>query len=135
MIVLDSSFLVALHNASDVHHARAAGTMAEIDAGRHGRALLLEYVLVEVATVVLMRRDLTTALRVCDALLQAEDVDFVAGAEVLDDALAVFRHQSGGRLSLVDAAIVAVARSRADGLVATFDRALAAVEGIAALPA
>ena len=38
------------------------------------------------------------------------------------------------RLSFVDATIVNVARNRADGLVATFDRELAAVPGISAVP-
>ena len=43
--------------------------------------------------------------------------------------------QTKTRLSLADATIVNVARDRADGLVATFDRELARVRGVQAIPA
>jgi predicted nucleic acid-binding protein len=46
-----------------------------------------------------------------------------------------FQRQTRTRLSFVDTAVVNVARNRADGLVATFDRELTAVRGIQALPA
>ena len=53
MIVVDSSFLIAYHNRPDVHHASANQVMTALVTGRWGRALLLEYVFVEVATVLL----------------------------------------------------------------------------------
>ncbi len=56
MLLLDSSFLIAYHNTRDVHHAAAARAMPRIVAGEWGRAALLEYVFLEVVTVLLARR-------------------------------------------------------------------------------
>jgi predicted nucleic acid-binding protein len=69
MMVLDSSFLVAYHNRRDVHHGAAAATMERLVAAEWGPALLLEYVLLEVVTVLLARRGLDVAVRVATTLL------------------------------------------------------------------
>jgi predicted nucleic acid-binding protein len=69
MIVLDSSFLVAYHNRRDVHHGAAAATMERLVAAEWGPALLLEYVFLEVVTVLLARRGLDVAVRVATILL------------------------------------------------------------------
>ena len=42
MIVLDSSFLIAFHNARDPHHPSAQRVMARILEGEWEAALLLE---------------------------------------------------------------------------------------------
>ncbi len=134
MIVLDSSFIVAFHNERDIHHPAAAALMNDIAAGQWGRSLLLEYVFVEVVTVLMARRGLDVATRVGEILLGAREIDFVACSDVFLDALDVFRTQSSGGLSFADAAIVSVARSRAEGQVATFDTDFKGVKGITALP-
>ena len=77
MIVLDSSFLVAFHNRNDVHHDAAAEVMDQLLAGRWGQALLLEYVFLEVVTVLLVRRGHDVASRVGTLLLDAPEIDFV----------------------------------------------------------
>jgi predicted nucleic acid-binding protein len=133
-IVLDSSFLVAYHNTRDVHHAAAARAMVQICAGRWGRALLLEYVLLEVATVLLMRRGLKTAVETATTLLDAAEVDFVPCSELFGGVLRAFAAQRSGRLSFVDAAIAMAARDRAGGYVATFDADFGAETGITMVP-
>jgi hypothetical protein len=70
VIVLDSSFLVAYHNRRDVHHGAAAATMEKLVTGEWGPALLLEYVFLEVTTVLLARRGLYVAARLAAILLQ-----------------------------------------------------------------
>lgn len=135
MIVLDSSFLVACHNARDAHHAAAARVLAEIIAGRWGRGLLLEYVFLEVMTVLLVRRGLDVATRVGARLLEAREVDFVPCSEVFIDALHAFRTQRTGRLSFTDAAIVAVARLRGAEAVATFDADFRRLDSVRVVPA
>jgi predicted nucleic acid-binding protein len=134
VLVLDSSFLVAYHNRRDVHHADAARAMERLVAGDWGEALLLEYVFLEVVTVLLVRRGLDIAARVADLLLEAREIEFVPCSDVFLAALEIFRGQRSGRLSFADAAIVAVARARANGLVATFDRDFAEVSGISVVP-
>jgi len=135
LIVLDSSFLVAYHNRRDVHHGAAAAAMDRLVAGEWGPALLLEYVFLEVVTVLLARRGLDVAVRVATVLLQARDVEFVPSSDMFLDVMEAFRTQRDGRLSFTDAAVVTVARHRDARFVATFDRDFRRLEGLAVVPA
>ena len=134
MIVLDSSFLVAYHNSRDAHHVAATEVMKRFLDGEWGRGLLLEYVVLEVLTVLMARRGPRVASEVSDVLLGARELELVPCSELFVEALATFQKQTKTRLSLVDATIVNVARHRANGRVATFDRELAGVRGIQAVP-
>lgn len=134
MVVLDSSFVIAYHNARDVHHTAAVRAMGELTGGKWGRALLLEYVFLEVATVLLARRGLSVAAAVGSALLQALEIDFVPCSELFLDALEMFRNQDGTKLSFTDAAIVTVARRQDVGVIATFDRDFQGINGITVIP-
>lgn len=134
MIVLDSSLLVAHHNERDVHHAAAAGVIEDVIAGKWGRALLLEYVFLEVVTVLLARRGLPTALAVGSLLMQAREIDFASCSDFFVDSLETFRSQARGDLSFTDAAIVTVARRYPPGYVATFDSDFRGLDGITVLP-
>ena len=51
MIVLDSTFLIGFHNERDAHH----GSASVLTERGVGSGLLLEYVFLEVATVLLVR--------------------------------------------------------------------------------
>ncbi len=134
MIVLDSSFLIAYHNSRDVQHADAVGAMEQLLAGKWGRALLLEYVFLEVVTVLLARRGLSSATKVATLLLQARELDFVPCSDLFLDALDTFRKQGEKTLSFTDAAIVTVANRKGVGLVATFDRDFHGITGITVVP-
>jgi predicted nucleic acid-binding protein len=133
VIVLDSSFLIAYHNQRDVHHPAAARAMERVLQGEWGRALLLEYVFLEVVTVLLARSGLQTAIAVATALLQAAEVDFVACSDVFLDTWETFLRQRSGTLSFTDAAIVTVARQR-QARVATFDVDFRDLEDISVVP-
>jgi len=61
VIVLDSSFLVGFYNERDAHHPVARTLMGRFLAGTWGAGLLLEYVFLEIMTVLLLRRDLPVA--------------------------------------------------------------------------
>jgi len=135
MIVLDSSFLIAFHNEGDVHHERAAGVMERILADEWGPALLLEYVFLEVVTVLRLRVDHAAAVAVGEALLSAREVRFVPCSELFSETLETFRVEGDSALSFVDAAIAAVARRDANGLVATFDGDFQGLTGVKMVPA
>lgn len=135
MIVLDSSFLIAYHNTRDAHHEAAASLMTRFFDSEWGHGLLLEYVVLEVATVLMVRRGPRVASEVVDVVLGARELEFVPCSELFLDAVDTFRRQTDTRLSFVDATIVNVARARTGGLVATFDRELAGVAGISAVSA
>jgi predicted nucleic acid-binding protein len=134
VIVLDSSFLIAFHNARDAHHAAAASFMDQFLAGRWGRGLLIEYVFLEVMTVLLVGRDLPTAARVGRILLNARELDFVPCSDIFLETTADFSTQAGTRLSFADVAIASIARSRAKGSVLTFDQEFRKVAGLRIFP-
>lgn len=134
MIVLDSSFLIAYHNTRDVHHGPAARAMVHLVAGEWGRAALLEYVLLEVATVLLVRRGLDTAVEVANILLDAAEVDFVPCSDLFVDSFKTFASQGSRGLSFVDAAITTLARRNEPGFVATFDADFRDLSGVTVVP-
>ncbi len=134
MIVLDSSFLIGFHNERDAHHPTARILMDQFLAQQWGRGLLLEYVFLEVMTVLMVRRDVTVAAHVGQILLDAQELDFVPCSDLFPETMEGFSTQVRTRLSFTDAAIASIARSRAEGLVLTFDEEFRKVEGVRALP-
>ena len=88
MIVLDSSFLIAFHNQRDAHHPAASVLMDRFLNGEWGRGLLLEYVFLEVATVLLVRRNLDVSTRVGRLLLEADELEFVPCSDLFNEVLA-----------------------------------------------
>ena len=135
MIVLDSSFLIGYHNRRDAHHAAAASAMVALRRGDFGRLLLIEYVFLEVVTVLLARRGHRAALDVADILLDAEEVDFLPCSDIFPAALREFRARAAARLSFADAAIVAAAFRNEAQFIATFDEGLRGIEGLTPIPA
>jgi predicted nucleic acid-binding protein len=134
VIVLDSSFLIAYHNARDVHHDSAAGVMARLVEGEWGVGLLPEYVFLEVMTVLRARRDTHTAVAVGDSLLRAREVDFVPCSEFFLDTFSIFRAEGSRGLSFADAAIVAIANRYGAERIATFDSGFKGLEHITVIP-
>ncbi|HVT38891.1 MAG TPA: PIN domain-containing protein [Gemmatimonadaceae bacterium] len=133
MIVLDSSFIIAYHNIGDVHHAAAARAMVHLAAGEWGEAVLLEYVFLEVVTVLRARRGKALSTAVAEQLLQSREVEFVPCSDLFLDALATFRREEAP-LSFADAAIATVARRDRHGYVATFDKDFRNVPGVTVIP-
>jgi len=130
VIVFDSSFLIGFHNERDAHHQEASALMDRFLAGEWGRGLLLEYVFLEVATVLLLRRDLEVATRVGRLLLDAQELEFMPCSELFLQVFERFTEQENTRLSLVDTAITHVARAHAGGVVLTFDQEFVKLPGI-----
>ena len=121
MIVVDSSFLIGFYNERDAHHSAASALMERFLAGEWGTGLLLEYVFLEIVTVLLARRDLAVATRVGRILLDAAELEFVPCSGLFMEATEIFSRQSGTKLSFADAAIMGVACNRADGQILSFD--------------
>jgi predicted nucleic acid-binding protein len=130
VIVLDSSFLIAFHNLKDTHHAAASVLMERFVAGEWGKGLLLEYVFLEVVTVIMMRLDLAAATGAGRILLEAEELEFAPCSDLFLETLDGFSRQDGTRLSFVDVALAQAARNRADGQILTFDAEFRKVPGL-----
>ena len=134
MIVLDSSFLIAFYNQRDAHHATAGPLMDQFLAGTWGNGLLLEYVFLEVITVLLLRRDHEVATQVGRILLDAGELEFVPCSDIFLDTVDSFSKQQGTRLSFADVAIAGVARNRAGGLLLSFDEEFRKISGLHVIP-
>lgn len=99
-------------------------------AGAWGRGLLLEYVVLEVVTVLLVRGKLSVAARVGRLLLEAEELEFVPCSDLFALTMERFSNQAGTCLSFADAAIEEVARSRAEGQILSFDEEFRKLSGL-----
>lgn len=122
------------HNKNDVHHAAASRIMEDLLSGKFGGAFLLEYVFLEVVTVLLARQGLPAATAVAATLLQAREVEFIPCSDLFSDTLETFRTQKKTTLSFTDAALVTFARRQKQGPIATFDRDFRHIEGISVVP-
>ncbi len=129
MVVLDSSFLVGYYNEKDVHHEKAKIQMAGLMAGNWGSGLLLEYVFVEVATILLRKVGLGRATEVAGILLDAQEIESINCSGFFRETLDRFQNQPG-TLSFTDAAIVTVALRLTQGKVLTFDQGILSYPGI-----
>jgi predicted nucleic acid-binding protein len=130
VIVLDSSFLIGFHNERDAHHQAALTLMDRFLAGEWGKGLLLEYIFLEIVTVLLVRRDHAVAVRVGRILLDAAELEFVPCSDVFLETFQNFSTQAGTTLNFADAAILGVARGRADGLILSFDEEFRKISGL-----
>ena len=99
-------------------------------AGEWGKGLLLEYVFLEVVTVIMLRLDLAAANRTGRILLEAEELEFAPRSDFFLETLNGFSRQDGTRLSFVDAALAQAARNRADGQILTFDAKFRKLHGM-----
>ena len=121
MIVLDSSFLIGFHNERDAHHGAASVLMERFLGGEWGRGLLLEYIFLEVVTVLLARRDVEWLRASEGCCLKPKSWNLSPVPICFQKRLKPLPRQGNTRLSFADAAIAHVARQRTDGLVLTFD--------------
>lgn len=113
MIVLDSSFLIGFYNSRDAHHTRAASLRGDFLDGRWGNGLLLEYVYLEVVTVLLTRVGVAVAAKAGGDLLESKEFEFVPCSELFPETVRNFNAQQHTKLSFTDIAIATVALKRA----------------------
>ena len=78
----------------------------------------------------LVRRDLATAVRTGQLLLEARELEFVPCSDVFLDTVKLFSSQKNTSLSFADVAIAAIALTRADGRVLAFDAGFRKVKGL-----
>jgi predicted nucleic acid-binding protein len=102
VIALDSSFPIAFYNPKDAHHSAGSVLMGRFLAGEWGKGILLEYVFLEVMTVIMLRLDLAAAIRVGRILLEAEELEFAPCSDFFLETFDGFSRQNGTRLSFVD---------------------------------
>ncbi len=118
MIVLDTSFLVALFNSQDVHHQKAKKLQSE---AKDSILLLAEYVLLELTTVLASRTSLKISESATNSLLNASEVNFIPCSEVFSSTLKKFHSQKKFKLSFVDCALIEIKNKYGADKIYTFD--------------
>lgn len=108
--------------------------MGRFLAGEWETGLLLEYVFLEVVTVLRLRLDLATAVEVGNTLLRARELDLAPCSEIFRQSFETIRTEQSAPLSFVDAAIVSTARRYPPGFIATFDADLCGLDGVRVVP-
>ncbi|MFP3950495.1 MAG: type II toxin-antitoxin system VapC family toxin [Candidatus Micrarchaeia archaeon] len=119
MIVLDSSFLVALFDESDSFHKKAIKDMQEYE--KKGEQFAIsESILGETATVILYHSGLKQASAFLDFANENFSILWTDGKEELSGISVVFKNQKR-QLSYADSSVVYFCR-RAGGNPATYDK-------------
>lgn len=96
--------------------------------------LLLEYVFLEVVTVLRLRLDLAAAVEVGQTLLRAREVEFVSCSQLFMESFETMRIERSSPLSFVDAAVLGVARCHPPGFIATFDHDFRQFDDVRVVP-
>jgi predicted nucleic acid-binding protein len=135
VIALDTSFLVAAFNQSDVLHRQASSAWDGLIAGQWGKGVLLEHVFVETISVLKRKTAAIHAIQTGAELLRSRELEFVAASSAFFDFWRDFQTDFRSPLSFVDLAVARIARERAGGKVLTFDRAFREIPGIKVEPA
>lgn len=135
MIVLDSSFLIAYYNERDAHHNAAVPLMQRFFDGEWGQGLIIEYVFVEVVTVLLARRSIEIAASVGRLLLTAKELEFVPCSAEFLETWAQFSTQNKSRFSFADVAQLVQCTKRGGVPLLTFDEEFRIVPGLIVNPA
>ena len=125
MILLDSSYLLALVDPSDGHHARAMELSREL----RGPSAVSDLILSEVLTLVKQRCGTARARQVAEHLASSTELELVfLDASLVSDSVPLFSKFE--KLSFCDAASAAFIRRFHDSRIVSFDADFDRVPGI-----
>lgn len=122
MIFLDSSVIIAYKNADDVNHKKARDIFHHISKGKYGKAVVSEFILSEVTTVLALKINLDAAVEVGNVLLDAREIEIMEASDVFERAWEFFREQGNTNFSFVDTSILACMELGNIKRIATFDK-------------
>ncbi len=122
MIFLDSSVIIAYKNADDINHKKAGHIFYHISKGKYGKAVISEFILSEVTTVLALKINLDAAVEVGNVLLDAREIEIMKASDVFERAWEIFREQGNTNFSFVDTSILACMELGNIKRIATFDK-------------
>ena len=123
MILLDTSYLVALFNQSDSQHVKAK----EIQRKLAGQKLAVsEYVILELSTILAMRGDIQDARQAITSLLESEEVRFIPCGSFFSVTLETMLSQKKFKLSFVDCSVLVLLETGEAEKLVSFDAELKA---------
>ncbi|MDX1746086.1 MAG: PIN domain-containing protein, partial [Halobacteriales archaeon] len=129
---VDSNVLIAAASARDADHVTGSSIVSGIDTGKLPVGRVSEYVIAEVLTYLQVRTGHEVAVDVYERLLRGDRFHiYHASPEVFNTAIEVFT--DSGRLTFVDAAIVASMRRAGCAYLYSFDADFDGIDGITRL--
>ena len=134
MIFLDSSIIIAFRNAQDCRHREAASILGDLRKGIFAGALVTDYIILEISTVIKRIMGHQVAVETGEAILGSREIEVMRSTQLFPHAWREFRAQSRTNLSFVDASSLAAMRMRGVTRIATFDREFRKVKGIRVVP-
>ena len=130
MIFLDSSVIIAYKNADDINHKNAQYIFHHISKGKYGKAVISEFILSEVTTVLALKINLDAAVEVGNVLLDAREIEIVKASDVFERAWEIFRDQGNTNFSFVDTSILACMELGNIKRIATFDKDFLTIQSL-----
>ncbi|MCD4841504.1 MAG: PIN domain-containing protein [Methanosarcinales archaeon] len=130
MIFLDSSVIIAYKNADDINHKKAQDIFHHISKGKYGKAVISEFILSEVTTVLALKINLDAAVEVGNVLLDAREIEIVKASDVFERAWEIFRDQGNTNFSFVVTSILACMELGNIKRIATFDKDFLTIQSL-----
>ena len=132
MIFLDSSFIVAYKIENDSHHGKAVKIINEIVEGKHGEAVISDYIFDETITVVFRRSNmLSLAIEVGNELKDSIEIITVDNLS-FENSWKIFNDQDN-KFSFTDCTIIDLMKRKDIKDIATFDEDFKKVNGISVI--
>ncbi|MCY0859644.1 MAG: PIN domain-containing protein [Sulfolobaceae archaeon] len=128
MIVLDTSFLYAYLNKNDSKHGIALSVMDDIEEGKYGKPILLDYVIEELLNLAINKQPFNYVKELSESVLQLKGkylFESVMKDLSVEEIISVFIKLNEGlnkKLSFTDCAIIMyMARHQGVEYLASFD--------------
>jgi len=103
LIFVDTSAWYALEVEDDENHASAMAFREELKRGRHGALLTSDYILDEVVTLLIMRKDSEAATGFADKVFRSRSVSVVwIDRQVFEEALKMLKERADRKWSFTD---------------------------------
>jgi len=130
MILLDSSFLVAIEVEGDENHEKAKEIRDKIINGVFGETIISDYIFDETITVTFLKtKDLGKAINVGEKLRNSARTIKI-NDDLFNISWDIFKKQKNTRFSFTDCTSIAVLGNRKIKNIATFDKDFKVIEWV-----
>ena len=97
-----------------MYNKKAQDIFHNISKGKYGKAVISEFILSEVTTVLALKINLDAAVEVGNVLLDAREIEIMKASDVFERAWEIFRDKGNTNFSFVNTSILGI-RFKSDG--------------------
>ena len=120
MILLDSSFIIALYNTRDGRHSDAGDLIKRIINKEFGDIFVSDYIFDEIATSLMRSIGHNDTTKICQALLDSSNLVTI-NEQMFREAFELFKKQKITKLSFTDCTNIILMEEKGIRNIATFD--------------